>query len=339
MCKISIISPVYNMNKYVDECIQSVLAQDFADWEFLLVNDGSTDNTLEILRKYELADKRIKVFDKKNEGQGVARNYVLPYAKGDYVLYLDPDDWLEPKALTKIYNKFQKDNYDVIFFNAYKYYVETMKKNPYLFIECFYSRFKDAVFNAEIASDILFETNGCCFKAYNRKFLVENDIKYSPTKYIEDSEFFVKAILYAQKMSCLNEFIINYRIHNKASCSQVNNNIDAIEKTFYVCEEILLDYYKKFNIQEKALLKSFLKNRIEQLLFHFTRVSFSHKRKYYIMMKKIFLYINQEYKVFSELTNITQVQINFIKNNNWILYLIKYKIHLLKIFISQYFLI
>ena len=128
---ISIISPVYNMEKYLEDCIKSILSQDYADFEVLVVNDGSSDSTLEILRKYEQQDSRIRVFDKINEGQGVARNYALQFAKGDYVLYLDPDDWLEEGALRKIYNKFKEDNYDVIFFFFYRYYQDTGVKNLY----------------------------------------------------------------------------------------------------------------------------------------------------------------------------------------------------------------
>ena len=319
MCKISIISPVYNAENYLDDCIKSILNQDFRDFEVLFVNDGSPDNSLEILKEYAKQDKRIKVFSKENEGQGVARNFVLPYAKGDYVLYLDPDDWLEEGALRKIYNKFQEDDYDVIFFNAYNYFQDTGKKNPYMFIDCFYNRFKDGVFNASSANNILFETNGLCFKAYKRSFLVENNIRYSPTKYIEDSEFFIKAVLYAKKMSCLNEFIINYRRHNASSNSTTHKNIEVIRKTFYICENILSDYFSK-NGTNAGLLNSFLKNRVQQLIHHFNKVNKSHKREYFYMMKRIFEYVNKKYgNEFCKNESFRIVYENVL-NNNWIMY-------------------
>ena len=293
MCKISIISPVYNMEKYLEECIRSILFQDFEDFEVLFVNDGSTDSTLSILQYYENIDKRIRVFSKENEGQGVARNFVLPYAKGEYILYLDPDDWLEQGALRKIFNKFQEDDYDVIFFNAYRFYQETGVKNPFRFIDCFYTRFKDKVFNSQTASDILFETNGLCFKAYNRAFLVNNEIKYTASKYIEDSEFFIRAVLAAKKMACLDEFIINYRIHKESSNSTTHLNIDVFERTFYICESVFMEYYNQN--PSKNLLDSFLKNRTEQLFCHFNKVNKSHKRQFYQMMRRIFIHINKTY--------------------------------------------
>lgn len=290
---ISIISPVYNMEKYLEDCIKSILSQDYADFEVLFVNDGSSDSTLEILRKYEQQDSRIRVFDKINEGQGVARNYALQFAKGDYVLYLDPDDWLEEGALRKIYNKFQEDNYDVIFFNAYRYYQETGVKNPYRFIDCFYTRFKNHVFNSENAADILFETNGLCFKAYNKDFLVNNNIKYTATKYIEDSEFFIRVVLAAKKMVCMDEFIYNYRIHKTSSSSTTHQNIDIFEKTFYICEKIFIEYYTKETNQ--VLLSSFLKNRITQLFYHYNKVNNDNKKEFYNMMRRIFVHIKKTY--------------------------------------------
>ena len=295
MCQISIISPVYNMEKYLEECIKSILSQDFEDFEVLFVNDGSKDSSFDILRHYENIDKRIKVFNKKNEGQGVARNFVLPYAKGKYVLYLDPDDWLCEGALRKIFNKFQQDDYDVIFFNVYRFYQKSGNKNPFRFIDCFYTRFKDSVFNYKTASDILFETNGLPFKAYNREFLVKNKIKYTASKYIEDSEFFIRAVLAAKKLVCLDEFIVNYRVHSESSSSTTHLNIDVFEKTFYICESVFMEYYNKN--PDKNLLDSFLKNRTDQLFCHFNRVIKSHKRQFYQMMRRIFIHINRTYSM------------------------------------------
>lgn len=293
MTEISIITPVYNTEKYLRECIESVLNQSFQDFELILINDGSPDNSYKILEEYEKKDSRIKVITKENEGQGVARNIALPYAKGNYVLYLDSDDWLEENALQDLYNKFQEDNYDVVFFNVYRYYQETGNKNTYRFIDCFYSRFGNEVFNIENAADILFETNGLPFKAYNRKFLVDNNIKYTATKYIEDSEFFIKAVLTAKKMCCLNKCIVNYRVHNESSVSTTHKNIDVFEKTFYICEKVFLEYYWEY--KNDKLLSSYLKNRIQQLFCHFRRVKKSHKKQFYDMMRRLFKYIDSKY--------------------------------------------
>jgi len=335
MTKFSIITPVYNTAQYLDECIQSVLNQDFQDWEMLIINDESPDNSLEILKKYEVQDNRIRVFSKKNEGQGVARNFALQQATGDYILYLDSDDWFEPNSLNKIYKKFQEDNYDVIFFNAYNFFEKTQKKNVYLYNDCFYKHFKDKPFDAKTAAEILFQTNGLSFKAYNRKFLIDNKIQYSPTKYIEDSEFFIKAILYANKMVCLNEVITNYRVREMSSRSTTHENIEVIRKTFYLCEGIFNDYYIKN--PSKELLESFLNNRVIQLYFHFNRVRGFDKRKYYYMLKEIVKYIKSKYGIDFLNVNSVRNKYNIVLNYSYHQYLIIQLFYLFRIHLPYYF--
>lgn len=335
MVKFSIISPVYNTEIYLEDCIQSVIDQSFTDWEMIFINDGSTDNSLKVLKKYQNIDNRIKIIDKKNEGQGVARNIGLKQAVGDYVLYLDSDDWLEQDALSKLYKKFQEDNYDIIFFNVYNYYEKTGLKNIYLFNDCFYRKFKNETFNALKAKDILFQTNGLAFKAYNRKFLVENKIQYSATKYIEDSEFFIKAILYAQKMVCLNELIVNYRIRETSSRSTTHMNIDVIEQTFYTCESIFKEYYKENPYKE--LLNSFIKNRVQQLFFHFARIEKGYRKKYFKMLKRLLTYINKNYsKDFIDLNSL-DMMFDLVVQNNYLEFIIKRYIFPVKIHLRYYF--
>lgn len=112
---VSIIVPVYNAEKYIDECIQSVICQTYAAWELLLVDDGSTDNSGNICDKYAREDIRIKVLHQKNQGVSVARNVALDWAKGDYVIFLDSDDfWCEKTALDKLVSAARKYQLDVV---------------------------------------------------------------------------------------------------------------------------------------------------------------------------------------------------------------------------------
>ena len=99
---ISIITPVYNAEPYLEQCLESVLRQDYTDWEWILVNDGSTDGSLGILRAYAGRDNRIRVFTQENQGPAAARNRALEHVKGEYVTSLDSDDWIEEGTLRKI---------------------------------------------------------------------------------------------------------------------------------------------------------------------------------------------------------------------------------------------
>lgn len=113
---ISVIMPAYNSENYVSEAIESVCKQSFADWELLIVNDGSTDHTPEIIEKYAQKDLRIKVFHRKNEGVSMARNFALNQVRGEYVTFIDSDDVYHIDRLKKLLQVFeQHKKCDVVF--------------------------------------------------------------------------------------------------------------------------------------------------------------------------------------------------------------------------------
>lgn len=118
MPEISVIIPVYNTGKYLSECLDSVISQTFTDIEIICINDGSTDNSLNILRKYEKKDSRIKVINQKNGGVVVARNNAIKHANGKYIYPLDSDDIIVKNCLEKLYNKIIHSEYRVVMHNA-----------------------------------------------------------------------------------------------------------------------------------------------------------------------------------------------------------------------------
>ncbi len=118
MPKISVIIPVYNDEKYIAETLDSVIAQTFTDWEAICVNDGSTDNSLKILKQYAKSDKRIHIIDQKNQGVVIARNNAISKSKSDLIYPLDGDDIIKPDCLEKLYNKITNSNYRVVMSNV-----------------------------------------------------------------------------------------------------------------------------------------------------------------------------------------------------------------------------
>ncbi len=113
MPKVSIIVPVYNVEKYLDRCIESILAQTFTDFEVILINDGSPDNCPAMCDEWAKKDSRIRVIHQSNQGQAAARNYALDIAKGDYISFIDSDDYVHPKFLEILYNNLISSNADV----------------------------------------------------------------------------------------------------------------------------------------------------------------------------------------------------------------------------------
>ena len=118
---ISIIVPVYNAEKYLRRCIDSILSQSLTDFELILIDDGSTDRSPHICDEYATRDKRIKLIHKKNAGVSAARNNGIDMASGDYLVFIDGDDWIASNMLEIMYKNIQKEKPDIINFNAYKH--------------------------------------------------------------------------------------------------------------------------------------------------------------------------------------------------------------------------
>ena len=130
MSKISVILPVYNCQEYIEKSITSVLNQTFSDFELIIVNDGSTDNTSEIISQF--TDSRVKIINQSNQGPGAARNNALKIAEGDYIMYLDSDDWFCPNALEVAYSQINKFNADLTFFQMLNFDGENYYPNDWL---------------------------------------------------------------------------------------------------------------------------------------------------------------------------------------------------------------
>ena len=147
MADISIIIPIYNAEKYLKKCIDSLVEQTKKELEFILINDGSTDDTEKIIKSYK--DKRIKYFKNKNQGIGKTRNFGIEKATGKYIMFLDSDDYLEPDSCEFLYNTAEKEKSDLVICDFYKVYENnkieeiklpkfkptTLKKRPNLLLD------------------------------------------------------------------------------------------------------------------------------------------------------------------------------------------------------------
>ena len=121
MVEISVVIPVYNVEDYLEECLDSIVNQTFTDLEIICVNDGSKDNSLEILNEYAKKDDRIIVIDQENGGHAVATNVGMEYATGKYLFLMDSDDSLKLDALELTYNAAEEKNVDFVLFQAINY--------------------------------------------------------------------------------------------------------------------------------------------------------------------------------------------------------------------------
>lgn len=125
--KVSIIVPVYNASEYLNKCLDSIIEQTFKKLEIILVNDGSTDNSIDIINEYAKKDKRIIIIDKENEGVSIARNTGIKRSTGEYITFVDSDDYLEKDAIEKMYNIVTSKNVDIVRSNYQVHYNNTNK--------------------------------------------------------------------------------------------------------------------------------------------------------------------------------------------------------------------
>ena len=240
---ISIVVPVYNVEKYLSRCIDSILNQTYEKWEAIFVNDGSKDNSLEILKKYQNKDKRIKIVNKKNEGSGIARNIGIEQSKGEYLAFLDSDDWYEKNFLEKLYNNLKENNSDVSMCNPRMTYDDSQKNkniNVYHFDSIELNKNPEKILGI-LAMPVIWN------KLYKKKLIMKNNIKFPNYSFSEDVEFLYKVFLYVDKVSKVEEYLYNYYQRDNSETKKIKR--ESIEQVYKVIENI--ESYVKNNFIDK----------------------------------------------------------------------------------------
>ena len=202
--KFSIVVPVYNVEAYLDNCLASLQAQDFADFEVICVNDGSTDRSREILSEWAGKLPQMKVVDRVNGGLSAARNTGLAAAAGDYILFVDSDDWVEPTLLSRL--AAEAGGEDMLCFACRKSDSGTTDN---LLPErtdgwSYYNR--HALEHREVAFVCVWQ------RCYRRQFLIDNILYFREGILHEDNEFTPRACLYAKSIKVIPNVLYNYRV-------------------------------------------------------------------------------------------------------------------------------
>ena len=232
--KVSIIIPVYGVEKYISKCLESLVNQTLNDIEIIVVNDGTKDNSQKIIDKYvkKYPDK-VKSFIKENGGQGSARNYGLKQANGNYIGYVDSDDYVELEMYEKLYNKAISDNLDIAICGNYN--VSEDYKNKKVDLE--FIKFEDNKINA------LFGKKAVWNKIY-KKSIVEK-LEFRSKVWYEDFDFSIKAICSAKKIGYVNEPLYDYLLREGSTMN--NSNVIRNLEILDAFNEIVKDKkYKKY---------------------------------------------------------------------------------------------
>ncbi len=261
---ISIIVPVYNVEKYLEKCLNSLVNQTYKNLEIICVNDGSLDGSLSILQKFYEKDKRIIIIDKVNEGVSVARNVALDVAKGEYILFVDSDDWVEEGVCEEALNTLLKENADLVmwpYVKEYKNYSQNKEifKEPKIVFDSektknlhrrLFGLLGDELKNPETA-DALCTIWG---KLYKASFIKENDVKFVNIKNIgtyEDGLFNIEVFERLNKVVYLNKHLYHYRKDNETS-------VTTIYKSSLVEQRKYLFGWMKAYIENRAFNNDYL---------------------------------------------------------------------------------
>ena len=208
--KFSIIIPVYNVEKYLRECLDSVLNQTYPHWEAVCVNDGSTDGSATILEEYAQKETRVTVISQTNGGLSAARNTGLKAASGECILFLDSDDWLESKALEVLTSNLSGE--DMLCFSGRRYFeaVRAYHEPDRLPAGEYPSGMDYYNDNALVSRDFAFVC--VVLRAYKRSFLLDNELFFKEGIYHEDNLFTPKACYYAGHVKVVDECLYDYRV-------------------------------------------------------------------------------------------------------------------------------
>lgn len=220
--KVSVILPVYNVERYIKQCLDSILNQTLQDIEIICIDDGSTDNSYKILRDYSYKDSRVYVLRQKNMGAGVARNRGLEVAQGEYFSFLDSDDYFRPTMLEEMYNKAKINDSDIVICRSRAYNQQTKQeeetkwtlKNQYIptkeVFSCYDLNHRAFTYAVGWAWD----------KLYKSAFVKINGIRFQEIRTSNDAFFVFTANLKARRISVIDKELAIHRIKTKTSLSQ-----------------------------------------------------------------------------------------------------------------------
>ena len=235
MPKVSVIVPFYNVEKYIEKCLETLVNQTLDDIEIILVNDGSKDKTVDIVKKYkEMYSNKIVYLEKENGGLSDARNYAISYARGEYIAFLDSDDYVETNMYKEMYEIAQKENSDMVECNFIWEYpnktridIGTTYNNKHEMIE----KIRVVAWN----------------KLIKREILEKSKVQFPKGYRYEDVEFTYKLIPFLEKVSFCKTPMVHY-VQREGSISNVQNKRNA--EIFDVMEHVM-DYYKENNLYEE----------------------------------------------------------------------------------------
>lgn len=291
MIALSFIIPVYNAEKYLQECLDSITCQTLKNIEIICINDGSKDSSLAILENAAAKDERIKIFSVPNAGVSAARNLGMSHARGEYIWFVDADDYIsDVEAAKKVYEKGVSTDSDIVLCSYYIFNVRknTIQSSNYLKK---YIDVKDGSILTELKEKRLSQPAMVWFKIFKRNFIDLHDFSFDTSiSFGEDGVFSVKCMMTDGKISFVHDNLYVYRTLHGSVCDEYSS---YFVQNFNVIHSILM-LLNKMKASEIDMI-SYVCRVIKSLLYWKSRVDHNKQREFYEMMRNLFMMFNKEY--------------------------------------------
>lgn len=276
MPKITVIIPVYNVEKYLEQCLNSVINQTLEFIEIICINDGSTDKSLDILNQYAEKDSRIKIINQNNSGLATSRNNALKIAHGKYCAFLDSDDLLDKNALYELYHYAEKNKLDMLAFSGYNFDTTHQKiDNPYWSFSYLPKNWHKTVFTYKDCLSFMHRMAvSSCLTIYRKDFIDKNKLTFPDGLVYEDNVFWTVAFTKNARFGILNKKFYQRRLHDESITSNWKKNLSDYIKI----STKVLEYLKSIHINNLTY-KNYKQQRIKIIKQRFDQLTVSEKKE------------------------------------------------------------
>lgn len=265
-CKVSVIMPVYNAGRYLEESINCVLNQTLKEIELICVDDGSQDNSLDILQRVADEDNRMHFYRQNHNGGGAARNFALKKATGKYLYFMDADDLIKQDALRELYDKIEESEVDFVICRTIVYDSDNDEylNKPYFDMEPIYRIVGDEVFHYnDVGSNLFYFSVTPWAKMFNREFALSTGARFGEGLIFHDHFFFWEILFNSRKIIFYNKELCIYRIHSKSSTESKDSRFLNIFDVYKGVIEIFMKYHV-FNKYERRLYNVIIHSAIRR---------------------------------------------------------------------------
>lgn len=281
---VSIVIPVYNVETFLKECLDSVISQTMKELEIICVDDGSTDHSLSILKEYQEKDSRIKVISKPNSGYGNTMNVGTDAATGEYVGIVESDDYVKSNMFETLYKTAKQYNADIVKSDHYTFSTKNGKQKTELHYTCSRAEYYNRVLNAADCEDIYDFVMMNWTGIYRTEFLRQNQIKYNetPGASFQDNGYWFQTITMAERIVFIREAFYFYRQDNP------NSSINNKKKIYCICDEFsyIKDFLKKHPEEYEKHILTYVKKKFFNYRHSYNRISEEYKMEFLLREQK-----------------------------------------------------